>query len=197
MDCLCSQGIFPASSTVTVCISATAVLLYTLSYLASVAARISVEKDWIVVLCEEDSARLSEVNTNVRTIDLVCNLLAPTLAGILIQRCSYFAAALILVFWVSQTTLRGQSLFLSQVLMSATLELLLLMHIFKRNPILASKEREGSEPEEGEGDSESSPWFYQNFAGWKTYFRHPVRDSGLGLAMLYMTVLGFDNITWG
>ena len=64
------------------------------------AARISVEKDWIVVLCEEDTARLSEVNTNVRTIDLVCNLLAPSLAGILVQRCSYFAAALILVFWV-------------------------------------------------------------------------------------------------
>ena len=26
---------------------------------------------------------------------------------------------------------------------------------------------------------------------------HPVRDAGLGLALLYMTVLGFDNITWG
>ena len=99
-DGLCSQGIFLPSSTLTLCISATAIFLYTLSYLASVAARISVEKDWIVVLCEEDSARLSEVNTNVRTIDLVCNLLAPSLAGILIQHCSYFVAALILVFWV-------------------------------------------------------------------------------------------------
>ena len=26
---------------------------------------------------------------------------------------------------------------------------------------------------------------------------HPVRDAGLGLALLYMTVLGFDYITWG
>ena len=114
----CSQGIFPSSSTVTIYISGTAILLYTLSYLASVAARISVEKDWIVVLCEEDSARLAEVNTNVRTIDLVSNLLAPTLAGILLQHCSYFAAALILVFWVrsrsdhAQITLRV-SLYLS------------------------------------------------------------------------------------
>ena len=93
--------------------------------------------------------------------------------------------------------------------MSATLELLLLMHIFKKNPILASKEmtsgeREGAEAEDDDDDSgasgasgASSLWFYKNFAGWKTYFRHPVRDSGLGLAMLYMTVLGFDNITWG
>ena len=88
--------------------------------------------------------------------------------------------------------------------MSATLELLLLMHIFKKNPILASKEmtigeREGAEAETEEADNggRCASWFYKNFAGWKTYFRHPVRDSGLGLAMLYMTVLGFDNITWG
>ena len=100
IDVLCCQEIFPPSYTITLSISATAIFLYTLTYLASVAARISVEKDWIVVLCEEDSARLSEVNTNVRTIDLVCNLLAPTLAGILLQHSSYFAAALILVFWV-------------------------------------------------------------------------------------------------
>ena len=97
---LCSQEILPSGSTVTFCISASAILLYTLSYLASVAARISVEKDWIVVLCEEDTARLSEVNTNVRTIDLVCNLVAPTLAGLLLQYCTYFTAALVIVFWV-------------------------------------------------------------------------------------------------
>ena len=86
--------------------------------------------------------------------------------------------------------------------MSATLELLLLMHIFKKNPLLASKEKPSSgEREAAETDEDDSggrcPWFYKNFVGWKTYFRHPVRDSGLGLAMLYMTVLGFDNITWG
>ena len=33
--------------------------------------------------------------------------------------------------------------------------------------------------------------------GWRSYWRHPVREAGLGLALLYMTVLGFDTITWG
>jgi len=33
--------------------------------------------------------------------------------------------------------------------------------------------------------------------GWKDYFTHPVRNAGLGLALLYMTVLGFDSITTG
>ena len=29
------------------------------------------------------------------------------------------------------------------------------------------------------------------------YPGHSIREAGLGLAMLYMTVLGFDTITWG
>jgi iron-regulated transporter 1 len=32
---------------------------------------------------------------------------------------------------------------------------------------------------------------------WQSYFCHSVRNAGLGLAFLYMTVLGFDNITYG
>ena len=39
---------------------------------------------------------------------------------------------------------------------------------------------------------------YRNdyYQGWLTYMKHPVRNAGLGLAFLYMTVLGFDSITW-
>ena len=33
--------------------------------------------------------------------------------------------------------------------------------------------------------------------GWKTYMKYSVAYAGLGLALLYMTVLGFDNITVG
>ena len=168
------QEVFVPSSTTTVLISGTALLLYTTSYLSSVAARISVEKDWIVCLCEDDTSTLARVNTNVRTIDLVCNLLAPTLAGVVIERCSYFVAALILVFWV---------------LVSASLELVLLMQVYKKNSRLQDKAVAGDE-------AEAAPC-YKNFSGWKTYFTHHVREAGLGLAMLYMTVLGFDNITWG
>ena len=32
--------------------------------------------------------------------------------------------------------------------------------------------------------------------GWKFYFHHSVRNAGLGLAFLFMTVLGFDPTTW-
>jgi iron-regulated transporter 1 len=33
--------------------------------------------------------------------------------------------------------------------------------------------------------------------GWKTYMKYDVAFAGLGLAFLFMTVLGFDNITVG
>jgi len=35
------------------------------------------------------------------------------------------------------------------------------------------------------------------WVGWKDYWQSPVRNAGLGLSMLYMTVLGFDNVTNG
>lgn len=41
----------------------------------------------------------------------------------------------------------------------------------------------------------------ENFQGttiaWKAYFTHDVRNAGIALALLYLTVLGFDNITRG
>ena len=35
------------------------------------------------------------------------------------------------------------------------------------------------------------------FSGWRTYSSHPVREAGLGLALLYLTVLAPVNVTWG
>ncbi len=33
--------------------------------------------------------------------------------------------------------------------------------------------------------------------GWRTYSAQPCVLAGLGLALLYMTVIGFDNVTTG
>jgi hypothetical protein len=35
------------------------------------------------------------------------------------------------------------------------------------------------------------------YKGWRTYMKYSVSLAGLALAALYMTVLGFDNITVG
>jgi len=39
--------------------------------------------------------------------------------------------------------------------------------------------------------------FLTLYRGWKTYMQYDVAFAGLGLSALYMTVLGFDNITVG
>ena len=63
------------------------------------------EKDWIVAVCGGSCARLSVTNTNVRTIDLAANLLAPLLAGQLLYFCPYYIAALVLIIWVTKQLL--------------------------------------------------------------------------------------------
>ena len=88
-------------------VSVSVLLLSPFSFLSSVASRISIEKDWVVCMCEGDSARLAMVNTNLKTIDHVFTLLAPILAGQVLTFCSYFLAAVILMFCVRlQSSLR-------------------------------------------------------------------------------------------
>ena len=53
------------------------------------------ERDWVVVLYGDDSSKLAMVNANVRTIDLVCNLCAPLLAGQLLYFSTYLTTAII------------------------------------------------------------------------------------------------------
>ena len=48
----------------------------------------------------------------------------------------------------------------------------------------------------GSTDSGVSGVLKDAVIGWKIYWNHPVRNAGIGLALLYMTVLGFDNITY-
>lgn len=35
------------------------------------------------------------------------------------------------------------------------------------------------------------------WGAWRAYMNHPVRDAGLALALLFMTVLAFDNYSRG
>ena len=75
-------------------------------------------------LCDDDPSRLSVTNTNVRTIDLVCNLTAPLLAGQVLYFCPYYIAAILLIVWV---------------LASSTVELLLLNYLYHKNDSLKDK----------------------------------------------------------
>ena len=91
--------------------------------------------------------------------------------------------------------------------MSGVMELCLLNIIHASSlDLQKAKEKRSTE---GEGRGQCCEALTSSWRGWVSYLRHPVRlpaialltvpqvrNAGLGLAFLYMTVLGFDSITW-
>ena len=137
------------------------------------------------------------MNSVFRTIDLLCLLIAPSIAGVVFDFLSYSWAAIFIAIWN---------------IFSVIVEYFLLFAIYKEFPALGTKrmysESENLEaPDEAEKEKKSfsiltlpkSIWssIINTFKAWIIYMKHYARDAGLGLAFLYMTVLGFDNITWG
>ena len=57
-------------------------LVSMIGHLFGQATALSLEKDWIVVLCQNDSKLLINTNAKMRRIDLLCKILAPALFGI-------------------------------------------------------------------------------------------------------------------
>ena len=76
--------------------------------------------------------------------------------------------------------------------MSVLLEFLLLVSIYTQFPGLSEQKPTIAE-EGGRGIFKDILGF---FRGWIFFFQHNTFPAGLGLALLYMTVLGFDNTTW-
>ncbi len=95
-------------------------------------------------------------------------------------------------------------------ILSVGIEYYLLYAIYKDFPALGHKKMDSEpymQPSIGKESHTSSSilklpktvWtsIVDSLKAWLLYMQHPARDAGLGLAFLYMTVLGFDNITWG
>ena len=146
--------------------------------LASHGSRIVAEKDWIVVIAGEDDHKLAELNANFRTIDLSCQTFAPILAGLLFSYASYVIAAAVIGIWN---------------VISVILEYALLVSIYKEYTELGRKAPVKT-------DVKKENWIQtqvkSSLKGWSIYMTHDIRNAGLALSFLYMTVLGFDNITW-
>lgn len=154
-----------------------AIVIALVSTVASMGSKIVVERDWIVVIAGGDLDRLARMNSTFRVIDLVCLTATPALAGLFLDYTSYAVTALAIGAWN---------------IVSVVLELLLLISIYHQFPGLSDHKPVAQTDSKG---LLSSMW--NTVGGWKLYFRHRTFLAGLGLALLYMTVLGFDGITWG
>ncbi|XP_076326807.1 ferroportin-like isoform X2 [Tachypleus tridentatus] len=164
------------------------ILTAVLAQVASVANTICVEKDWVPVIAAGDNQLLTEMNAMMRRIDLIAKLLAPLLVG-QIMTLSSIIAAIFLAGWN---------------LIGVFFEYWLLWRVYKSVPQLAVKApvevpaTNSVEHHQPSGCCSSvRKHFLELFGGWKIYFSHEVCPAGLGLAFLFMTVLGFDSITIG
>jgi len=160
-------------------VSVAAILLASLARLASTGTNIIIQKDWVVVIAAGDADRLARMNSILRTIELTTYMLAPAAVGQLFTFAGLGLTGVVLAGWN---------------VASVCVEYLLLSLIYTKYPALASKASPAGQEEEG---GQERGELAGALAGWRTYFTHPVRNAGLGLACLYMTVLGFDNITYG
>merc|ERR1719167_595403 len=159
----------------TLIVSVVAIVLAAVARLASCGTNIIIQKDWIVVVAGGDTDRLATMNSILRTIELTTYAIAPAVAGCLFTILGFGLTGLVIAGWN---------------VLSVCLEYCLLARIYRKRPGLADKQVGSAEDEEAEEGGGA-------LHGWVTYFNHPVKLAGLGLACLYMTVLGFDNITYG
>jgi iron-regulated transporter 1 len=141
---------------------------------------------------------------------LAVNIVAPIAVGQVMYFLSHIVAAVIIAAWN---------------VVSFFVEFLVLRDIYNDNPQLAIKQNvDAKPPDDGLNAGELNIQLisrrsqfiklYQNikegikqngltkrFGGflktWGIYFSHEVRNAGIALAFLYMTVLGFDSITTG
>jgi len=159
----------------TLIVSVVAIVLAAVARLASCGTNIIIQKDWIVVVAGGDTDRLATMNSILRTIELTTYAIAPAVAGCLFTILGFGLTGLVIAGWN---------------VLSVCLEYCLLARIYRKHPGLADKQVGSAEDEVAEEGGGA-------LHGWVTYFNHPVKLAGLGLACLYMTVLGFDNITYG
>lgn len=186
--------------------------------LASTATTISIQRDWIVVVAGEDRSKLADMNATIRRIDQLTNILAPMAVGQIMT----FGSAVIGCGFISGWNLMSMcveyfllwkvyqktpALAVKAALKVEEAELKQLNLHKETEPkslegthLMGEKDTNIAELEHEQEPSCASQMAepFRTFRdGWVSYYNQSVFLAGMGLAFLYMTVLGFDCITTG
>ncbi|CAM9603614.1 unnamed protein product [Lampetra fluviatilis] len=194
--------------------------------LAGTAMTIAIQRDWIVVVADSKE-KLAGMNATMRQIDQLSKLLAPMTVGQVMTflslefSCGVIAAwnlfSMVVEYWLLRHVFRSVPALATKGAAvadakrageteAAACEL---------HPLAAGEDNEANNTEEKSAiDKSSKPQVVPNTKsgswlailgkplrtlryGWVAYYRQSAFLPGLGLAFLYMTVLGFDGITTG
>ncbi|KAI5080963.1 hypothetical protein GOP47_0004146 [Adiantum capillus-veneris] len=195
-----------------------------ISALASLATKISLERDWVIIMAaEQPSGHLTRMNAVMRRIDLSCTLLAAVFVGFIMSVVSVIASAIIMATWN---------------IACIGLEYWLLLTVYKRTPRLhegkasyhlASKTdtNETKAQRFGEHYSQRNKiscedsslfvdiksvqqrlmefckhgttlwhkvWTLSIFEGWKVYLRQENMLAGIAFSLLSVSVLSFGTL---
>uniref|UniRef100_W5N0P3 Solute carrier family 40 member n=1 Tax=Lepisosteus oculatus TaxID=7918 RepID=W5N0P3_LEPOC len=195
------------------------IILADVANLASTALTIAIQRDWIVVITGYNRGHLAGMNATMRRIDQVTNILAPLAVGQVMTLASNVVGCGFILGW-NLVSLIVEFIFLSRVYRIVPALSLKPTAEESQDPSLEEKtaKKQGAPPVPGgselpEGSCEGSrergaaalPLCLQRLRGligtcrdgWRAYYRQPVFLTGMGLAFLYTTVLGFDCITTG
>ncbi|XP_053554577.1 solute carrier family 40 member 1 [Bombina bombina] len=189
--------------------------------LASTATAITIQRDWIVVVAGEDRSKLADMNATVRRIDQLTNILAPMAVGQIMTfgspviGCGFIAGwnlvsmgvEYLLLWKVYQKTPALAMKYIKkdddQELKQLNIQVIDTSSNNNEKPpedafLMGNKAIAVIEPpkESSCGEKISEP--FRTFRdGWVAYYNQSIFWAGMGLAFLYMTVLGFDCITTG
>jgi len=140
---------------------------------------IAVERDWATSIAQGSEDLLSRINTYLRRIDLLCQLVAPLFVSYLSAWASYKAAA---------------TMFAAASGVALMFELIWIRVVYDRFPVLAREDQQRREGRPGEIIGSDESWnirkaVVDNWKDWKEYTRLPIFMSSLSISFLYLTVL--------
>ncbi|KAG8593311.1 hypothetical protein GDO81_000793 [Engystomops pustulosus] len=189
--------------------------------LASTATSITIQRDWIVVVAGEDRSKLADMNATVRRIDLLTNILAPLAVGQIMTfgsaviSCGFIAgwnllsmcAEYFLLWKVYKKTpalaIKSCKKEDDQELKQLNIKVIDANSNNNEKPsedvqLMGENNMVSAETSKKETCGERITEPFRTFRdGWVAYYNQSVFWAGMGLAFLYMTVLGFDCITTG
>uniref|UniRef100_A0A8D2DCJ3 Solute carrier family 40 member n=1 Tax=Sciurus vulgaris TaxID=55149 RepID=A0A8D2DCJ3_SCIVU len=208
--------------TVSVACYTVLITLAAVANLAGTALTITIQRDWIVSLTGGNRGQLAGMNAAVRRLDQIINIFAPLSVGQVMTWASHVIGCGFILGW-NLVSLLVEFLFLSRVYqlvpqLAVKPHQQTWGHFLERQQELGCHSQVESwpqgphKPKDSRSHLEGKQVTTERFLlclrntrrllhtcreGWETYCRQTIFLPGLGLAFLYMTVLGFDCITTG
>ncbi|KAH8690406.1 Ferroporti-1 [Phaeosphaeriaceae sp. PMI808] len=168
-------------------------ILVLLSFLAcmeklcSIMNLVSVEKDWVVVVCKKDQTALRALNAQMRRIDLMCKLLGPLFIA-LIDGASTEIAIIV------NFAMNVASVFVEYFAIARVYHIVPELQEPKQKPYAERRENEGSQEPESQlfhNWNHVKQIVNKSATDFNMYFHHSVFLPSIAGALLYLTVLSF------